>query len=200
MEQSPNLRRLERSAALLIAFAGVVHLIIVPMHWAHAPAHGLFFAVVGIAEIVWSVAAWRRPSTLLYGIGLIGAGGLVVLWTITRVLPAPFGHGPESVETFGIICKLSEGVGMVVLALMISQQTVVRAGRSAAWRTTGSLVVVALLIGFLMYGVARASEPALPWLASPTEHDLEHHHEESAPAHHHEDSTTATPEHEGHEH
>ena len=199
MEQSPYTRRLERSSALLIAFAGLVHLGIVPLHWAHAPAHGLFFAVVGLAEIAWSIAIWRRPSTALTIIGLVGTGGLVVLWTITRVLPAPFGHGPESVEAFGLICKLSEGLGMFVLAVMVFQQTIARAGRSVAWRTTASLVLAALVIGFLTYGVARASEPALSWLASPAEHDLDHH-EESVPGHLHEDNTALTPEHEDHDH
>jgi hypothetical protein len=48
-----------------IALAGLVHLLIVPAHYAHAPAHGIFFALAGIVQITWAVAFWRRPSVIL---------------------------------------------------------------------------------------------------------------------------------------
>jgi hypothetical protein len=49
---------------ITIALAGLVHLLIVPAHYAHAPAHGIFFALAGIVQIAWSVAfrAVLRPS------------------------------------------------------------------------------------------------------------------------------------------
>lgn len=36
----------------MTALAGIIHLWIIPEHWEHAPAHGLFFLGVGIAQIV----------------------------------------------------------------------------------------------------------------------------------------------------
>ncbi len=178
MNQSLSAQRLETWAALLIALAGVIHLVIVPQHWAHAPAHGSFFTLVGIAEIAWGTTVWRRPSATLYHIGGVGVGGLVVLWGITRLLPAPYGHGPEPVETFGIVCKVSEGLGMAVLAILVFQATASRTGRFAAWRAVSLLVIAALVAGFLTYGVARAAEPMLPWLGAPAE---QHHEHESPP-------------------
>ncbi|MCQ3980642.1 MAG: hypothetical protein DPW09_45120, partial [Anaerolineae bacterium] len=51
---------------ITIALAGLVHLLIAPAHYAHAPAHGLFFAAAGIVQCIWAVAFWRRPSLALY--------------------------------------------------------------------------------------------------------------------------------------
>lgn len=166
-----------RWAVLFIGLAGVIHLIVVPEHWGHAPAHGLFFAFAGVAQIVWSVAAWRWPSIRLYQLGMVGAGVLVVLWAITRFAPAPFGHGPEAVDGFGVLCKISEGLGAVVLAVLVFQGMASQAGRPAAWRLTTLLVVAALAGGLLTYGVARAAEPLAPWLGAPAETHDHHDHE-----------------------
>jgi uncharacterized membrane protein len=197
VRQFSSERRLGTLSALLVALAGLIHLLLAPQHWAHAPAHGAFFVVAGIAEIVWSIAVWRRPSPTLYHIGLVGAGGLVVLWGITRILPAPFGHGPEPVETMALVCKASEGLSVVVLAALIFQAIATRTQQGVAWRSIVLLVVAAFIAGFLTYGVARAAEPVLPWLGA-TEHqheeenmpDTEHQHE-----HGHEHETSPASEH-----
>ena len=48
------------AAAVSMVAAGLIHLAIAPLHWGHAPAHGLFFAVSGLAE-----AALRTASPVL---------------------------------------------------------------------------------------------------------------------------------------
>jgi hypothetical protein len=45
--------RLQRGVALLIGLAGLIHLVITPQHWAHAPAHGILFVIVGVVELIW---------------------------------------------------------------------------------------------------------------------------------------------------
>jgi hypothetical protein len=186
--------KLVRWAALSIGVAGLIHLIIVPEHWAHAPAHALFFVLAGIAEIAWGIAVWRRPSAILYHIGLVGTGALLVLWGITRLLPAPFGHGPEAVDGYSIVCKISEGLGMVALLILAFQAASSRAGRLAGWRAISLFIVAALLAGFLLQGVARAAEPLFPSLGPPAE---QHHEHEAAPdaGHLHEHELTPSPEH-----
>jgi len=183
--------RLTGWAALGIGLAGVMHLAIAPRHWAHAPAHGLFFAVVGIAEVAWSVAAWRRPSPAVYQIGMVGAGWLIVLWAMTRFLPAPFGHGPEPVELCGVACKLAEGLGMMALGALVWGTLTPRIGRRAAGRVLTGLVIGALIAGLVTYGVARAAEPIFPSLKASA---AEHHHEAiPEPIHEHDHELTPTP-------
>jgi len=177
----------------MTALAGAIHLWIIPEHWAHAPAHGLFFLVAGIAQIIWGIALWRRPSTRLYYIGVLMAGWLIVLYGITRWLPAPFGHGPEGIDTIGLVCKLCEVLGMVTLGILIFQGLLLNSGRFVAWRAISLIILVSFIAAFATYGVARAAEPIFPSLSAPVE---EQHHDESAPEEHPHDESTSTLEHE----
>lgn len=179
-------------AALFIGLAGVIHIVVTPQHWAHAPAHGLLFVVVGITEIVWCIAAWRRPLVTVHKLGMVMAGWLIVLWVITRLLPAPFGHGPEAVEPFGVVCKLAEGLAMIVLGVLIFGEITSKIGRQAGWRVITLLMIGALIAGFTTYGLARAAEPMFPSLGVSVEEHHEHEHE-------HEMTPEPTPEHHEHE-
>jgi len=188
MEQSTLTKQLIGWSAVLTAVAGVIHVWLLPIHMAHAPAHGLFFLLVGIAQIVWGVAVWRAPSLRLYYIGAVMAGWLILLYGITRWLPAPFSHGPEAVEPIDIVCKFCEALGMISLCILIFQGLILHADRSIAWRAIAGIVVISFLASFVTYGVARAAEPILPWLSS----SEDEHHDEMVPSseadHQHEDS------------
>src|SRR3990172_5445459 len=193
MQQNTMTKNLVAWSALMTALAGVIHLWIIPEHWAHAPAHGLFFLVVGIAQIIWGIVLWRRPSTRLYYIGVLMAGWLIFLYGITRWLPAPFGHGPEGIDTISLVCKLCEALGMVTLGILIFQGLLLNAGRFVAWRALALSILVAFLAAFGTYGVARAAEPIFPSLSARVEEQL---HDESAPEEVHQDESMSTTEHE----
>jgi hypothetical protein len=193
MEQKSLTKNLVAWSALMTAVAGAIHLWIVPEHWAHAPAHGLFFLVIGIAQIIWGIALWRRPSTRLYYFGVLMAGWLIVLYGITRWLPAPFGHGPEGIDTISLVCKLCEGLGMVTLGILIFQGLLLNAGRFVAWRAITLIILVSFIAAFATYGLARAAEPIFPSLSVPVE---EQHHDGNAPEEGHHDESVSTPEHE----
>lgn len=175
----------------MTVLAGIIHIWIVPQHWEHAPAHGLLFLMVGIVQILWGIAIWREPSTRLYYVGVLMAGWLIVLYAITRWLPAPFGHGgPEAIDTIGLVCKLCEVLGMFSLVVLIFQGLVLKAGRFIAWRAVAVILLLSFISGFATYGVALAAEPVFPQLSSPSK---EHHHDESETTteenHHHDEDT-----------
>ncbi len=151
-------------SAIAMALAGLFHLWIVPERWAYAPAHGLFFLFAGSAQIVWAVAFWRKPIVRLYFIGAVLAGWLIVLWALTRVLPAPFINGPEEIRLVDITVKLFETVSLACLAYLIYLGFMADAGGSIAWRTLLLVVAAALLAAFLTYNLGRALEPVLPQL------------------------------------
>lgn len=172
--------------------AGIIHIVLVPVHIDHAPAHGLFFLLIGLAQIVWGILVWRKPTLKLYYIGAVMAGWLIVLYGVTRWLPAPFSHGPEAIAAIDLVCKLCEGVGMISLLILIFQGLVFHASRFHAWRTISLILLVSFLAAFVTYGAARAAEPILPWLAGKAE---EHHHDENVPSeedHHHDGSLLDT--------
>jgi hypothetical protein len=188
MEENNFTKRLLLWSAVMSILAGIIHLVLVPRHIEHAPAHGLFFLLVGLAQMIWGVMSWRQPGLRLYYIGAVMAGWLIVLYGVTRWLPAPFSHGPEAIETIDIVCKLCERMGMTSLLILIFQGLVFRASRLDAWRMVSSILLISFLAAFVTYGVARAAEPILPWLAGRVEG---HHHDESVPVeedHHHDGS------------
>lgn len=151
-------------STIAMAIAGLFHLWIVPERWDHAPAHGIFFLFAGSAQLVWAVAFWRKPIVRLYFIGFALAGWLIVLWALTRVLPAPFTNVPEEIRLVDLTVKLFESVSLSCLAYLIYQGFMADAGGSIAWRTLLLVVVTALLAAFLTYNLARALEPVLPLL------------------------------------
>jgi hypothetical protein len=192
MEQNASTKWLIIFSAMMTVLAGILHLLLVSVHMEHAPAHGLFFLLVGIAQIIWGVLVWNRPSQRLYYIGAVMAGWLIILYGVTRFLPAPFSHAPEAIETIDIVCKLCEALGMISLLILIFQGLLFHGGRFNAWRAISLILIVPVLAGFVTYSIARAAEPILPWLAGPAE---EHHHEESAPLpgeEHHDESLLAS--------
>lgn len=160
----------ELLAAAAVAAAGIIHLIVVPEHWEHAPAHALFFIAVGLIELAWAVVVVWRPTFELMQIGALLAGSLIVLWIITRVLPAPFGHGPEEIDAGGLVCKLSELIGLVSAAIVLFRHALADRGSLAARRSLGVLLVVMVLLGSGGYLVGRVIEPLAPQLGATHEH------------------------------
>jgi hypothetical protein len=190
METNASTKNLTAWSAIATIVAGIIHLIIIPEHWEHAPAHGLFFLIVGVFQIVWGVAIWRTPSARVYNIGAIMAGWLIVLYVLTRLLPAPFGHGPEEVAWIDIVCKFCEALGMFTLAVLIFQGTLIHSARPLAWRAIVVIVLLSFVSGFATYGIARAAEPLFPALAGMEHHDdhqeeTDQHHDEGEPTEDH---------------
>lgn len=164
---------------IAIAIAGLIHLILAPAHYQHAPAHGIFFVIAGVGEILWAVLFWRRPSQPLYYAGLVLAGGLIVLWTLTRFAIPPFEHEPGPVDASGLVCKLSELASFISLVFLAAQGKISGIARIPAWRLAGVALGLAVLSGLALYAIGRAAEPLLPSLASPGEHTKS----ETAPGH-----------------
>jgi hypothetical protein len=181
-------RRAGRTALVAAAtsfIAGVLHIAIIPEHWTHAPAHSLFFLVAGAVQIAWSVGFWRSKSRTLAEVGLVVSLALIALWALTRVAPAPFGHGPEEVDAPGLVTKVSEAICSSALATLIATDFF-NDTRGRAWLRAISLLVVSLALVGAVYEVAVAAETLLRGLA-PNE---EQHHEQPPPEQQHQHSFT----------
>jgi len=136
--------------------AGLMHLMIVPEHAEHAPAHAWFFGVSGIVQIAWGAVGWRRTRPALDVAGMALAGSLIALWSVTRIYPAPFSTYPEEVDGAGVISKVLEAG--VFLALAVA---VVREG-GRRWVVAGAFLSMIAAAGF--YAGGRLAGPWLPSL------------------------------------
>lgn len=171
-------------AVIMLAVAGVIHLYISPGHYAHAPAHGIFFALSGTAQVVWAIAALVRTNRSIYYAGIALSGGMVMLWLLTQVWTPPFAEMAESVGIWTITSKLAEIAGFFALVSFSSRWL-----GQADLGITRKLVeasVVAAVAGLLFYGGGYAAEPMLPMLqhAGSDAHDnSDGHHDGEADAH-----------------
>ena len=154
-----------KSAALLMLVAGIIHFIIIPHHWEHAPAHGIAMGVTGVLEVIWAIAYWLRPSRILAQIGVILAVSMIALWAITRIAPAPFTNEAEEVDISGVLTKILEAISAAaLLAVVLNAAPEAGAGWSA-WRSVVSVLVISVLLAAGVYEVARAAQPLFPQLS-----------------------------------
>ena len=149
------------AACFFMAASGAVHFAITVEHSEYAPAHGLFFALLGTLQLGWAAAYWLLPTRLVRNCGFVLSGGMILLWALTRVVAAPFQGFPEPVDTAGVASLVLEAAAMAALLLDRSPD---RAERRIplAFSAAGVSVVSCLLL----YGGGLAAAAWLPSLAS----------------------------------
>jgi hypothetical protein len=144
------------TAALCMAGAGLMHLLILPEHFEHAPAHGWFFAAAGVAQIGWAAVGWRPGRAWVDILGLVLAGSLIVLWGITRVFPAPFSATPEEIDGAGLIAKALEAGAFAAISVSLARGRQVRALMLAS--------AIAVAAAGLFHAGGRLAGPYFPSL------------------------------------
>jgi len=88
------------AAALLSAGAAAIHYAVIADHLQEWWAFGVFFAAIGVAQLLWAALVVASPSRLLIWLGVFGNAAIVALWIVTRTagtLIGPDAHTPESV-------------------------------------------------------------------------------------------------------
>jgi hypothetical protein len=149
------------SLVALSAAAGMVHLTVASDHFAEYFLFGLFFVVVGLAQIAWAaIVAITGPVDRLLMLS-IGNALVVALWLVSRTTGVPLGPNsgrPEPVGYADVVTTVFELV-LVVLALgLLSKHRATALRRSPAlWSIpllttpTAALAVLSAVgaIGFL---------------------------------------------------
>ena len=149
------------AACVFVAASGVVHFAITVEHSEHAPAHGLFFALLGTLQLGWAAAYWLLPTRFVRTCGFVLSGGMILLWALTRVVAAPFQGFPEPVDTAGVANMVLEAAAMVALLLDRLPELAERR-TSLAFSAAGVSVISCLLL----YGGGLAAAAWIPSLAS----------------------------------
>ena len=186
-------------AIAAIALAGVMHLTIAPGHFSpgHFP-HGMFFVLIGTAQLLWALAFWRYISPILYWVGLAVSGGTINIWILTRLVSAPFGLPADVIDSLAIPIVSSELVGFVALVGVMGRGPLAAYTGRAVARLVGatpasvptpkleSMVVpslyamgIALICGTVVWGGGHLGEVIFPGLGT---HDQAHGVENRPPA------------------
>ena len=100
-----------RCAAVTSLGAGLIHLVVAPVHWRDWVFSGLFFVAIALFQLVWAFLAWSRPTALVLGAGVAVNAAALALWVTSRTGGVPFGPfagQPEAVDAAGICVLLLE--------------------------------------------------------------------------------------------
>ncbi|GEM_PF-1960208 len=148
--------------------AGIIHLIVTPMHFGEAIAQGIFFAVLGTLQVVWGLWMYRRPTTgaWLAGIGL--ALGSIVLWVVAVTIRPPFQDAAEAPEPIAWVCEAVQALTLVALVgLALARPRGAPSGASRAMPLLVAALLLGLIVGGGAYGAGLVGEKVVPGLAQP---------------------------------
>jgi hypothetical protein len=149
-------------AMLAVAFSGGMHLSMVPVQISHSVAHGSFFLVLGLAQVIWAFAFWRFPARVWCFIGLGLSGGIIVLWVLTQLVSVPYAAAAEPINMWLILSKMAEINGLVAL---VGYLAIGNPGDSPesliSWTVVGAMTL-AIGFGVLVWGAGHFAETVVP--------------------------------------
>ena len=160
-----------------IVIAGLVHLIITPNHFSHAPAHGILFGMMGVGQIAWAYAFWQYTSSYrLYYVGLALSGGVIVLWSLTQFVSVPFALEAEPIDWATLLSKVSELIGFIALIIVAGKGQISAYKKRTRRKLIGVVLLVALIAGIGFWGMGHLAEKILPGLGHMGDHGNVHDH------------------------
>ena len=157
-----------------IAIAGLVHMGIAPGLLSHAPAHGIFFGLAGVAQVAWALTFWRVRSSELTWTGMALSGGLIVLWVSTRVMPAPFEPTPHMIDWSLVVTKVAEFIGFIALVGYGMRTPVLRLRWAAAPTVAAVALGIAIVVGGGFWGIGHVGDVVFPYLGHDDTHQSDH--------------------------
>ena len=147
-----------------LALAGVTHLLIVPEHFSHDLAHGTFFILIGIAQLVWAVSFGRYASPRLYWTGWAVSGGPIIVWVLAQLVLLPFAPAAEVLDPSVVVSKSSELIGFVALVALIGRGQLVAYTKWSVARSISGALVISLVFATGVWGSGHLAEVIFPEL------------------------------------
>jgi hypothetical protein len=154
--------------------AGLVHLAVVNEHLEEWWVLGVFFAVVGAAQLLWAIAALAADRAPFLRVVVAGNIALIALWATSRTIGMPIGPEPWTAEQAGrsgvlcIVLELATVFALVVAARGVRRPLVTPIGRSpgagrfVALMFAGALVVSAVTTPALAATESGQHSPGMP--------------------------------------
>lgn len=141
-----------------IALAGLLHLIIAPGHLSHAFPHGVFFILIGAAQLLWALAFGRYTAPMIYWAGFATSGSTISVWILAHLVSVPFGLTVHAIDPMTVVIICSELIGFVALIGLMERGEKVALVSTASGTfprviiLTGGALVIALAFGVGVWG------------------------------------------------
>lgn len=158
---------------------GLIHIAVVREHFAEAPSHGIFFAVVGLAQIGWALLALHRPDVPIPRLTGAATLGLIALWAVSRTIGLslnPLTSVPEPVGTADLLAVLLEVALILCILAAIPRPASLPRTPEATPSTTPSAASSARFVALLAAGALAVSAVATPAMATTEAGQYAHGH------------------------
>lgn len=141
--------------ALLSAGAGIIHLAVLGPHLREFWLFGVFFAVVGLAQLAWPLLVMTRPSRGIWLTGAVGNALVVVVWVLSRTVGLPLAGDAGHAEPVSFADALSTAYEALLVAGAVTLTRSATRGeprsglaRRAIW-AVGAVVIPLTLLAVL---------------------------------------------------
>jgi hypothetical protein len=134
MSQSyvPGRRVIAYCLAIMSVATAVIHFAVAGPHFQEYWLYGVFMLVAGWLQLLWAIAAIARPSRLLLRGGVILNLGVVAVYIVTRTAGDLIGPGAHSAEEIGfgdVLCTALEAIVAAGCAWLLIARTDRQVGR-----------------------------------------------------------------------
>ncbi len=156
-------------AALLTAGAAAIHFAVVPEHLHEYWPFGIFFLLLGVAQIAVALATLLLPNRLLFAGAAAGTLAVLTLWVVSRTTGLPISPLPGRPEMLGapdLMTAVLEAVAVLLFGLLTRPPRPLHRSARPIWRVVraglgaGGLLLTTLLIGIVTtVGVGAALNP-----------------------------------------
>jgi hypothetical protein len=89
-------------------------------HFDEYVPYALSFVGLAALQLIWGIAALRRPSRRLWAIGAAGNLAVVVIWALSRTSGLPIGPDARAAETVGLLDLIATLDEVMLVALLIA--------------------------------------------------------------------------------
>lgn len=165
-----------RCLAILSGAAAVIHFAVAGEHFQEFWLFGVFMLVSAFLQSSWSILAVTRPFRLLLWAGVVGDGGIVVVYILTRTVGDLVGPMPDAVQPIGFgggFCTVLEAIIVLACLWLLADEmperpvsrrllTIVPAVTAAG---TAALLSVALVAGGPEMVTSASSMAAMPGMS-----------------------------------
>ena len=151
------------AAASFSAGAAAIHYAVIADHLEEWWAFGVFFAAIGVAQLLWAARVVASPSRLMIWLGVFGNAAVVALWIVTRTAGSPIGPDAGMAESVGVADSVATAfeVGVIVAGVRLAESIGSNRGtaRRVVWTLGGLTWVVTAVALLSVLGVAPGLIP-----------------------------------------
>jgi hypothetical protein len=106
-------------AAFLAIVAGLIHLLVTPVHFEEAAEYGAFMLLVGAAQIAAGVLLLVRPARSLIVATVLGTLAILMIFAWAYTVGLPFGPEPGEPETLTPVVVVSKVIELGLLGVLL---------------------------------------------------------------------------------